>query len=75
MSESEIYRVLDFNGEISNWEGLSKKLSHLRGKEVKKLHQGEENFRLSKAEELENVGTYGRDEKLQSKIVGTGIYL
>ena len=64
MSESEIFRVLDFDGEISNREGLSKKLLCLRGKEVKKLHQGEENFRLSKAEELEIVGTSDRDGKI-----------
>ncbi len=42
MSELEIFRVLDFDREISNWERLSKKLSRLRGKEVKKLHQGKE---------------------------------
>ncbi len=64
MSESEIFRVLDFDWEISNQEGLSKTLSRLRGKEMKKLHQGKENFRLNKGEELEIEGTSDRDEKI-----------
>ena len=54
-SESEIFRVLDFDGKISNQEVLSKKLSHSRRMELKKLHQGKDNFRLNQAEELEIV--------------------
>ncbi len=64
MSELEIFRVLDFDGEISNQEGLFEQLLRLRGKKRKKLHQGKENFRLSKAEELEIVGTSDRDGKI-----------
>ncbi len=55
MSESEIFRVLDSGGEISNREGFSQNLSCSRRMELKKLHQGKENFRLNQAEELEIV--------------------
>ena len=66
-SELEIFRVLDFDGEISNREGLSKQLSHLRGKELKKLHQGEEKSRWNEAEELDIVRTSSRDGKFKKK--------
>ncbi len=73
MSELEIFRVLDFDGEISNWEGLSKKLSHLRGKKLKKLHQDKENFMLKEAEELEIVGTSDTDGKNhEARLLGQG---
>ena len=67
MSELKTIRVLDFDGEISNREGLSTKLLCLRGKELKKLHQGEENFRLNQAEELEIVRTSNRDGKFKKQ--------
>ena len=67
MSELKTIRVLDFDGEISNREGLSEKLSHLRGMELEKLHQGKENFRLNQAEELEIVRTSNRDGKFKKQ--------
>ena len=60
-------RVLDFDGEISNQEGLSKKLSHLRRKELKKLHQGKEKSRWNEAEELDIVRTSDRDGKFKNQ--------
>ncbi len=75
MSESKIFRELDFDGEISNQEGLSKKVSYLSRKELKKLHQDKEKSRWNEAEQKEIVGTSDRDEKTRSKIVETGIYL
>ena len=61
MSESEKFRVLDVDGDISNQGGLPKRLSRIRRIELKKLHQGKENFRSNQAEELEIVRTSDRD--------------
>ena len=67
MSELEIFRVLDFNGEISNRQWLSKIILRSRRMELKKLHRGKENFRLNQAEELEIVRTSDRDGKIKNQ--------
>ncbi len=44
MPESEKFRVLDVDGDISNQGGLPKRLSRIRRIELKKLHQGKDNL-------------------------------
>ena len=66
-SELQTIRVLEFNGEISNREGLYERLSLSRRMELKKLNQGKENFRLNQEEELEIERTSNRDGKFKQQ--------
>ena len=66
-SELQTIRVLEFNGEISNREGLYERLSLSRRMELKKLNQGKENFRLNQEEELEIERTSNRDGKFKKQ--------
>ena len=65
-SELKTYRVLEFDGKTSNWDGWSEKfMARGKRKGYEKLLQGKEQIPTNNEYELAVLGSKNQDEKVK----------